>query len=157
MIDFTRSEFILSGAFTASRGFVVDTDALNGVLMQNLQASYTQPVTRIYELDTSDQVPDMYLIGGRSQGSLGVGLVIGLAAIMGAFNAKYGDVCQAATNAVRLNVSNGHEVPLVARQIDCTAKSCVLAQIGMSVGAKDMVVNKNGQLVFGDLECNQGG
>jgi hypothetical protein len=154
---FTRTELNFGGAFTADRGLITGTDALNGVLMQNLQASYAQQVTRIYELGTSKAVPNMYYIGGRSQGSLGIAHVVGLAAIMQAFYAKYGDVCQAATNAIQINVANGDESPCTDVLINYTAKYCVLTQIGLSVGAQDMVINKNNQLMFSNLEYNEGG
>lgn len=125
--------------------------------MQNLQLSYAQAVTRIYELGTSGNTPNVYYIGGRSQGTMGVAHVIGLAAIMAAFYTKYGDVCNAATNDIQANVTNGDEAPCVTKKINYTAKFCVLVQIGLSVGAQDMVINKNNQFMFSNLIYNEGG
>jgi len=127
-----------------------------GLLVQNLQLSYAQMVTRIYELGTSQ----VYYVGGRSQGSMGMGRIVGPRAVQLGFYQQFGDVCNADLNQLQISVRIGCPTALpesanaqLANQGKAlyTAKFAVITTIGLAVAAMDMVINEQLQMLFGAL------
>lgn len=152
---FTRTEVDFGGAMHAQNGIIVPNNGLSGVLMQNIQLSYQQQVSRIYELGNRGQRTKVYYIGGRSQGTMGAAHVIGPGVSMKAFYDNFGDVCQARTNTCVLDLapnSCGQLGPVSNGGGKYTVKYCVLISIGVSVAAQDFVINENSQLMFSGLE-----
>jgi hypothetical protein len=168
---FTRAEVDFGGAFHSQRGIITPIGTIDvGVLMQNLNLTYMQQVTRIYELGSSGRTTKCYYIAGRSQGTITAGHVIGPGVALAAFYKAFSDVCQARCNTLDLNLGpNNCDADCVAggvaeivggsglvkspnSTLRYTAKFCVLTQIGMSVQAQDFVINENSQIMFTGLE-----
>lgn len=154
---FTRTEVDFGGAMHAQNGIIVPNNGLSGVLMQNIQLSYQQQVTRIYELGNRGQKTKVYYIGGRSQGTMGAAHVIGPGVSMKAFYDNFGDVCKAKTNTVTVDLApnicaTGSSSSGGGGKAKYTAKYCVLISLGVSVAAQDFVVNENSQLMFSGME-----
>lgn len=153
---FTRTEVDFGGAMHAQNGIIVPTaNGMSGVLMQNIQLSYQQQVTRIYELGNRGAKSKVYYIGGRSQGTMGAAHVIGPGVSMKLFYDNFGDVCKARDNTCVIDLapnSCGQLGPVNNGGGKYTAKYCVLVSIGMSVAAQDFVINENSQLMFSGLE-----
>ncbi len=162
---FTRTEVDFGGAMHAQNGIITPANGLTGVLMQNIQLSYQQQVTRLYELGNAGQRTKVYYVGGRAQGSMSVAHVVGPGVSIKAFYDNFGDVCKAGTNTCEIDLSpnvcgvtsggNGITGLIAAGsspRAKYTAKYCVLISIGMSVSAQDFVVNENSQLMFSGLE-----
>lgn len=168
---FTRTEVDFGGAMHAQNGIITPANGLTGVLMQNIQLSYQQQVTRLYELGNSGQKTKVYYVGGRAQGSMSVAHVVGPGVSIKQFYDNFGDVCKAGTNTCQIDLSpnicgvtgsnpsqNGGILGSLnvspTAQAKYTAKYCVLISIGMSVAAQDFVINENSQLMFSGLEFN---
>jgi hypothetical protein len=156
---FSRTQLNFGGAFAADTG-LLSGGTLTGVLMQNLQLNYSQNVTRIYEIGAAGQTPFVYYVGGRSQGSLGVGHVMGPALAMKAFYTSFSDVCSAGTNNISVNLSRSACGQSSARQtgtrtVRYNAKFCVLVQLGVATRADDLVVNESSNVTFANLEYDE--
>jgi hypothetical protein len=131
-----------------------------GMLTQNIQINYQQQVNRLYEVGTNNT----YFIGGRTQGQMGVGRVIGPRAVQVAFYTKYGNMCNARTNTINLSSIGsicGTDASLTGVVLSqgqtgqaskYSMKFCIITNIGITIGAQDMVVNEQLQLMFVSLE-----
>lgn len=153
---FTRTEVDFGGAMHAQNGVIVPNNGLSGVLMQNIQLSYQQQVTRIYELGNRGQRTKVYYIGGRSQGTIGAAHVVGPGVSMKLFYDNFGDVCKAANNTCVVDLAPNICAGQGQAKAVYTVKYCVLVSIGVSVAAQDFVVNENSQLMFSGLEFDTG-
>lgn len=155
---FTRTEVDFGGAMHAQFGIIVASGGLTGVLMQNIQLSYQQAITRLYELGDRGLKSKVYYVGGRAQGSMSIAHVIGPGVSIKAFYDNFGDVCAAKNNTVMIDLTPNvcSIVPLAPPRAKYIAKYCVLVSVGMSVAAQDFVVNENSQLMFSGLEFDGG-
>lgn len=147
---FVRAATQLAGVFSADQGRLSFGGGISTALVQNVNATYMQNVTRLYEVgNTHGQLANVYYVGGRSQGTMAIARVVGPSVLLAAYYRKFGDVCQAKTNTIEL----------LFDPLDCdggsaayTCKYCVIVSIGISVAAQDMVVNENSQLMFSGME-----
>lgn len=125
-----------------------------GLLTQSLQVNYRQMVNRVYEVGT-DRI---YLVGGRTDGGIGMNRIIGPAPIQYAFYRKFGDVCQAGNNNIDVAVGAGCGTAVGGLPPSALsrfgAKFNVLTSIGLSVAASDMVINEALGLIFGSLQLD---
>jgi hypothetical protein len=147
---FTRAQNVFGGAFSADLGKLTLGAGLTGTLVQNLNATYMQNVSRLYEVGDTNEASKVYYVGGRAQGQMGMARVVGPAVVVCAFYEKFGDVCNAGNNLISLELS-----PLAcnAGNLTYNMKFVVLVQVGLSVAAQDMLVNENSSLMFSGLEC----
>ena len=154
---FKKSEVKFGGAMTADKGMFTSTGGLTGVLMQGLNIQYQQNVTRLYEIGVENEVTNVYYVGGRSAGTLGVSHVIGPGVAMKAYYENFSDVCNADTNAIRFSMKPnvcGNKAQI--EKAEYKAKFCVLVQVGLSVQAQDFVINQSSNMMFSGLEYNPG-
>jgi hypothetical protein len=155
---FRRASTTLAGVFSADLGRLSLGAGISVALIQNINATFMQNVTRLYEVGSNFASPgginssNVYYVGGRSQGTCAIARVIGPSTLLSAYYAKFGDVCQAATNNMQLTFDNGVCFPGNGRFSTYTLRYCVITQIGISVAAQDMVVNENSQLMFSGLD-----
>jgi hypothetical protein len=118
-----------------------------GMLTQNIQISYQQQINRLYEIGTNNT----YFVGGRTQGQIAIGRIIGPRALQVAFYAKYGDMCQAKSNNINLTTGGTCDGTATAGA-KFSMKYCVITNIGIAIGAQDMIVNENLQMMYVSLE-----
>lgn len=174
---FTRTATTLAGVFSADTMTLAFSDGVPTALVQNLQASYMQAVTRLFEIGNVNGRANVYYVGGRSQGSLNIGRVLGPSVLMSAYYAKFGNVCNARTNNLRFGltqtdcsaggtataaglVASSFAGPLagaatlaaLSRPAVYLCKFCVITQIGISVAASDMIINESSSLMFSGME-----
>lgn len=172
---FSRTEVDFGGGFTSQFGMITPNNGLTGVLMQNMQLSYQQSVTRLYELGNSGNKTKVYYVGGRAAGSMNAGHVIGPGVSMKNFYDNFSDVCKAGTNDCEVKLTpnlctsgagatvtgvgagiagTGAAIAAAATGSDMAykCKYCVLVSVGVSVAAQDFVVNENSQLMFSGME-----
>jgi len=155
---FNRDVSKLGGVFTADRAkLIFGADNNIGALVQNMSTQYDQNITRLYEVGG----PHIYYVGGRTQGQMQVGHVVGPKPVIQAFYAKYGDVCCPQTITFRLEESNclvgcpGHNPTTPNKgQLTLALKNSVLTSIGFSVQAQDMIIGENSTLIFSSLELD---
>lgn len=151
---FTRTATRLAGAFSANTMSLAFSAGVSTALVQNLQASYQQAITRLFEIGNVGGVARVYYVGGRSQGSLNIGRVIGPATLMSAYYAKFGDVCLARSNSLRfaLGQVDCSVAGAVARPAVYVCAFCVITQVGVSVAAADTIVNESSSLMFSGFD-----
>ena len=153
---FGRFADAYGGAFSADAAkitFAADPGVLGttggvGMLTQNLVFNYQQQINRIYEIGTNLS----FYVAGRTQGNLTVGRVLGPRPIAIAFYKKYGNVCQAATNHLDIQMSAGcTAIGSYSQNYNFSMKYCVIVSIGVSVNAQDMMISEQLQLMFASL------
>lgn len=167
----TPMEF--GGGFKSDKGMLESSDGLSGVLMQNINITYTRPVTKIFELGnysapvvgaggvtTPGKGTNVYYVEGRPQGSLTLARVLGFAASINAFYVKFGSVCRAGQNNMTLTLSNvecakapGDPDTVLPSKTPVTLdlSFCVLTSVGISVTVQNFVVNENCSMEFANM------
>lgn len=157
---FNRTSDIYGGSFTAE-GAAITFPALRdaaggpaganiGLLIQRMALNYSQDVARLYEVGT----PAVYYVGGRTNGQIGVDRVIGPRALSTAFYRTYGDVCRARQNSMQFSVAAGCDIGDIGpaqSSVTYTCHFCVITTVGVSVQARDMIINESLQIMFSSL------
>lgn len=115
-----------------------------GMLFQNVQFSFTQQITLLYEIGSNF----VYYVGGRAQGTATIAFVVGPAAGQQRFIANYGDLC--APQNIGFNASGGCED--TTNSIKYTLISAVLTTVASTVNSNDLVINQQLQFMFIDLK-----
>lgn len=146
----------LEGAFTADFG----------LLIQRMQTTYQQQVTRVYEVGR----PAIYYVGGRTSGEITIDRVVGPRTIQESFYKKYGDICQALSNTLDFEIETGcgnfgtiNEAGVAATQgvnrgyAAYTAFFCVITSIGLGVQADNMLINENLRIMFSSFQYSTEG
>lgn len=132
-----------------------------GLLVQNLSSQYNQMITKIYEVGS----PNIYYIGGRTQGNLGLSRILGPRPIQLGFYEKFSDVCDAATNQMNISLLSRCPTQDVADQNQnfnrgettiYNHKFCVIMGLSMAINSQDSIINEQSQVMFGALNLSQG-
>ena len=125
-----------------------------GLLVQNLQVSYQQQVTRLYEIGTNNT----FLVAGRTAGQFGMGRVLGPRPVQKGFYSKYGNVCNAATNNLAFECQTGCPAGAGAgnggglADLVFNIKNVVLTSINLTAAAQDMIINEQLAAMFISFE-----
>lgn len=118
------------------------------MLTQQVNFSYQQQINRIYEIGSNTS----FYVAGRTQGNMNVSRILGPRKIATQFYTKYGDVCQAATNNLDIQMATGcSKVGEFAQNYAFGMKYSVMTSIGVSMQAQDMMINEQLQLMFSSL------
>lgn len=122
------------------------TGIRSGALVQQLGLQYSQRVTKLFDL-TSNAI---YYVGGRTDGSINMGRVVGPAPVSALLYTKFGDICQAKSNNVKFtaagNLCSGGD------RISFTAMYCLLNQLGLQISSEQMVITDSLGMMFGFLD-----
>lgn len=125
----------------------------SGLLTQQLNIQYQQPITRLYEVGTQFT----YSVAGRPQGTASLARILGPGTVMAELYSCLGDVCQADKNdmcfciqAGCLSTTHGYE------GMQLCIKNVVLQSLGFSVQAQDMIINEQMSLFFTALLAENG-
>lgn len=151
---FGRRPLAYGGAFAADAAninFATGNPAFAsgvGLVTQNMQISYQQPITRLYEVGTQLT----YYVAGRPQGQINIGRILGPGLVTAAFYQTFGNVCFAASNHLTFDVGTGC-TETGAIQLFFLANNVLLQSIGLSVAAQDMIINEALSLFFTSLEA----
>ncbi len=130
-----------------------------GLLTQNAQVSYSQQITRLYEVGSNQT----FFIAGRTQGQLSMSRILGPRPVQTAFYTTYGNVCNAANNnfSIVMNTncgasggsgSSGATIGGGLGSIAFLIKNVVIVSLGVSIAAQDMILNEQFQAMFVSLE-----
>lgn len=117
-----------------------------GLVIQNIQFSFSQQVTLLYEIGSNN----VYYVGGRAQGNATIGRILGPAAAQCALLTSYGDLCQ--PKDIAFSASSGCEANTGCSY---TLKKAVMTTITASVNSNDIVINESLQLMFTDIDLRQ--
>jgi len=145
---------VFAGGQTHFGGFRADQLTLTfgptdvrGYLVQNVQFSYTQQVTMLYEIG-SDYV---YYVGGRTQGTATLSRVIGPSPLAAQFLELYNDICD--PKPIAFNASAGCE----GGGLEYELIDAVLTTVSVSVTAQEVVINEQMQFMFVDMTFTEDG
>lgn len=156
---FGRQETQLGGVFNCDDAVLSFDKGVTGVLVQGAQFTYAQNVTRLYEIGDSGNKPKVYYVGGRTQGQGGISRVVGPNATIKQLYSVYGNVCNACSNTMVLNMTksncgSGGSCSGGSGQVKYTLKYVVLTQVGVSVQAQDMIINEQSQVMFSGCDVD---
>ena len=145
---FNRSTDALRGAFAADSAkltfpALLGGGADTGLLVQSMKASYSQQVTRLFEVGS----PAIYYVGGRTQGQASIARVVGPTKLAAAFYETYGDVCNASSNQLHFSLSTNCGANAGGRA-SYTCFYVVITQIGVSIASADMLINEQVEMMF---------
>jgi len=141
----------LGGAFSAELAKLNFGGVVSNALVQNVNATYVQNISRLYEVGNGTYgQTNIYYVGGRTQGTLGLGRVLGPTTTISAFYNKFGKVCNAQYNNIGLEF-NPLSCPPAGGYGGYGLYGCCLTQVGISVAAQDMIVNEQSQMVFASM------
>jgi hypothetical protein len=158
---FNKTSNRLGGAWSADGAAVSFSGQAAGLLgvgmiVQQVNVGYQQQVTRLYEIGSNMT----YYVAGRVQGNMTIGRVVGPGVVMSAFYTAFGDVCNAANNTLNLYIGTGCRssggVTAQFTNARFTISYAVLISVGISVGAMDMVINEQLQLMFINMASSGG-
>lgn len=148
---------VFSAPQTFNGGFRADNLTLqlegvdvDGMVIQNVQFSFTQQITMLYEIGASGS-NNIYYVGGRAQGNATIARIIGPANAQAAFLREYGDLCR--PKFLRFDAGSGcpDGEPPINGSLVYDLESCVLTTVAVSVNANDIVINEQLQFLFTDL------
>lgn len=128
--------------------------SISGVLVQGINFTFQQNISRIYDLEGPDSQGKLnsYYVIGRAQGNAQLSRVIGPEATIKQMYAKFGNACEACKNQMTFSLSGNASDCCGQQDIKYILISVVLTQVGISLNANDMLVNENSQLTFNDME-----
>ena len=152
---FNRNVSSLAGVFTADRAKL--TMAANlGVLVQRMQFTYAQAITRLYEVGANGPggASNIYYVGGRTQGNLTLDRVIGPSGSVKLLYRQYGDVCQARKNPIIMTLAEADCTTGASTPERYTMKNCVITQVSVGVSAQDMIIGENTVMMYSSLEAD---
>jgi len=152
---------VFAGAQTFNGGFRADNltltiegDAVDGMVIQNVQFTFTQQITLLYEIGSGQNY--VYYVGGRAQGTATIARVIGPSNGQVQFIEQYGDLCSPKPITFDAGAGCPNGDPVINNGVKYTLKSAVLTTIAVSVNANDVVINEQLQFMFVDLLYNDG-
>jgi hypothetical protein len=115
-----------------------------GLLMQSLQTTYSQQITRLFELGS----PNVYYVGGRTSGTASVQRVMGPKKLSASFYSTYGDVCRARQNTLHFSLVAGCDSANSGQRASYTCHFVVITTVAVGVTAGDMMINESLQMMF---------
>lgn len=131
------------GSFSAD-GVRLAFDEFNGLIVQSLNVNYQQQISRIYDIGTN-----VYLVGGRTQGTLGLAQLVGPKKLQPAFYQKFGDVCQAGQNNMDFKFESGcNQAGDIGSTDTMRVNHAVIASLAGSVNANDVMFNEQLSFMF---------
>jgi hypothetical protein len=153
---FSRKTDLFGGAFAA------DSSELNlpgspdgkGLPVQQLQFTYAQQVTRLYEIGSQA----IYYVGGRTNGDATISRVLGPKKLAAEFYSDYGDLCKAGSNTLQFTMTA--KCPTGAQtQADAhlVLGMTVITQVGVTMTAQDMLINEQLRMMYSGLKYEVSG
>jgi len=141
--DIYSREISYGGAFSSDGASVQFAGFSAGFLMQSLQWNYQQHISRLYELGSAN----IYLVAGRTQGTVNMTRVLGPVSIATEFYEQYGNVCNAAENNLSFSMETGCGGAQSAEQtIDI--RHVIIQGIAGAATAERMVLHETLAMIF---------
>jgi hypothetical protein len=137
------------GSFRSDLLKLTFDDVGPGMLVQNMSFDYRQQVQMIYEVGE----PNVYYVGGHAQGSAQIARIVGPGVALGAFFAKYGDICTPGNCVFSATGGCGG----VSGAVSYKLEHCVLTQVGAGVSADSIVITEQIGLMFANLDITAAG
>lgn len=151
---FGRANSGFGGAFNSALAQMtfsgLDGGAISNLLVTNLQATYNQPISRIYEV-ASDKA---YFVVGRPDGNGNIGSVFGPKQYSQALYEQLANPC--VISNLELNTPGNAGCDASGNPTGGGWKrklnNVILQSLGFQVNAQDMLINENLGIQFASLE-----
>lgn len=118
-----------------------------GAIVQQIQMNFQRTMNMLYEIGSNA----VYFIGDRRRGEIQASRVVGGSADFGALIDKYGNMCNAAQNTLKLEATSSGCAGMKGN-VTYEAKGVVLTSVGATVSAQDIVINENLGFQFVELD-----
>ena len=123
--------------------FEIGGREVKGMVIQNVQFTFTQQVNMLYEIGSGN----VYFVGGRAQGTATVARIIGPGKTQLKLLNKYKDMC----DPKDIKLGGSSMCTKKAKGVDYTLVDAILTSIGASVSANDVMINEQLNFMFVDL------
>jgi len=117
-----------------------------GLLLQDLNITYNQVITRLYALDT----PYTYFVQGRTEGGMRARQVIGPTGVVTAFYQRYADICRG-TGTMQMSAAGGCHTAEAAK-MTLTVTNPVIKGFNFSISASNMMINTDLDMTFVSMD-----
>jgi hypothetical protein len=142
--DIFSREGSIGAPFSADDSALIFTGSNQDLLVQQVQITYQQSITRLWEIGSNKQ----YFVAGARQGTLNIARVVGPKPIIATFMQQYGDVCKVQDNNVTFAVKGDCSTNAGTIQ----ASGVVITQVAYTIRAQDMVVNESMDAMLAQVE-----
>ncbi len=134
-------------------------EKVTGMLAQSVSFNYTQQVTMLHEVGSTN----VYYVAGHAQGQAQLQRVLGPGASVATFMAAYGNVCspknidfhaKGGCKVGQPNAQGGaaNNPDTLSQVVEYTLEYAVLTTVGTSVDSQSIVVQENFGLMFANLD-----
>lgn len=156
---YNRKTDVSGGSFSADQTWLTFPRAQGedggsaGLLVQNLQISYQQQVTRLFEIGT----PAIYHVGGRTDGQIQIQRIVGPAALQKAFYEQYGDICKVRQNSLSFSFGSSCGDSATAGDnpevsVEYNANMCIITNLSVAVNVQSMLINESMSIQTSNLQ-----
>lgn len=151
---FKKNNVKVKNVFTAKQAKLdFGTTGVTGVLVQGLNFTYAQNITRLYEIGSGDDPQNIYYVVGRTQGQMQVNRVVGPNKTITKMYEVFGDACRACDNPMTLSLgATEADNCCPVNEMKYFLKGCALQQVGISLQAQDMLINEQCQVIFSSMD-----
>lgn len=155
---FSRNQAVMAGTFSADSATLALSGGVPTVLVQSLQAGFSQSTSTLYDMGSEPGKVRMYRVGGRALGQGSISRVLGPAGLMSRFYRQFGDVCLAAQNNIVMNyqLNCGNTAAGASgggfNSGSFQMKFCTLKAITVGVDVNSMLFQETSSLEFGDMD-----
>jgi hypothetical protein len=143
--DIFSREGSIGAPFSADESALIFNNGNQDLLVQQVQITYQQSITRLWELGSNKQ----YFVGGARQGTLNIARVVGPRPILATFMEQYGDVCKVQNNNITFALKAGCDINNPGR---IRASGVVITQVAYTIRAQDMVINESMDAMLAQVE-----
>lgn len=127
--------------------FNIAGQTVQGMVLQNVQFTFTQQVNMLYEIGSGN----VYYIGGRAQGTASVARIIGPGRAQLSLISTFKNLCAPAD--LQLDGSAMCDQGS-SSGVNYKLRNAVLTSIAGSVNANDVLINEQLQFMFADLDVS---
>lgn len=152
---YTRQNTKFISGFASDNAIMSAKDVKLGIV-QNLQIQFAQQIARIYDITNGGGVGQaavnqaaVFYVGGRTNGQLTIARVVGPSVTgLSDFYTRASNVCV----PIDLSFSFGAGCQSGSSlNVTYAVTGAVMTNIGLTVGAQDMIINENVTLMFANL------
>jgi|TARA_R110000824_G_scaffold82768_4_gene207419 hypothetical protein len=147
----------LEGVWSSNQAGIIAGAGMSLGVVTQVQIQFSQTINRIYDLaktGTGDEVGHMYFIGGRAEGRMTLGRLIGPKGSGCDFYKDYGDICAIKPSLeITFKGSGASKTSCAGQSSTYTMTHPICVQVGITQNAQDTMINENAQFMFSDLVC----
>lgn len=154
MPDMFGRETLFGGAMSADATKLTFSDSgeTAGMIIQQVNITYSQNVTRLYALEDGM----CYFVAGRTEGQLQIQHIMGPQGLMEAFITKYSDVCKIGSSVFNLTLAGGCLTGKSTSKKPGKVKlsNPLITSVNLQVQAQNMIIGSGITAMFVAMELN---